>query len=204
MTDLAAEVGVHYRGKDISMQIRAFWRHIDMESLNRNSRILLTGAAGFLGGFILHQLLTTSNSYLMLLVRPSTGAQASDNLTPVEQCRERVWNNLCSYGLTASAGGDNETPLQDSSPVLITRTIFDSRVNVLVGDTSLGGLGLDSDDHAYLAQHIDVVVHAAAQVNLLYPYSALAGKRKRRKRKSCETKKKTCLSVFTRVGGWVF
>jgi thioester reductase-like protein len=174
--DLSAEVGVHYRGKDISMQIRAFWRHIDMESQNKTSRILLTGAAGFLGAFILHKLLTTSHAYLLLLVRPSTGAPSND-MTPLEQCRERVWANLLSYGLAVDSKGKKkkkktELVLESNQ---ISRDTFDSRVNVLVGDTSLGGLGLDSDDHAYLAQHIDVVVHAAAQVNLLYPYSALAG-----------------------------
>ena len=171
VVDLSAEVGVHYRGKDISMQIRAFWRHIDMESLNKTSRILLTGAAGFLGAFILHKLLTTSHAYVLLLVRPSTGGP-KDNMTPLEQCRERVWNNLLSYDLAVD-DDKKKTGLLESSQ--ITRTTFDSRVNVLVGDTSLGGLGLDSDDHAYLAQHIDVVIHAAAQVNLMYPYSALAG-----------------------------
>ena len=168
VVDLSEEVGVHYRGKDISMQIRAFWRHIDMESLNKTSRILLTGAAGFLGAFLLHKLLATSHAYVLVLVRPSNGA-SSDNLTPLERCRERVWNNLLGYGLAT------EIDTELTGKCQITRHTFDSRVNVLVGDTSLGGLGLDSDDHAYLAQHIDVVVHAAAQVNLLYPYSALAG-----------------------------
>lgn len=170
--DLPAEVGLHYRGKDISMQLRAFWRHIDMESQNKTSRILLTGAAGFLGAFLLHQFLTTSHAYMLLIVRATTVA-SQQNLTPQQLCKARVWDNLVSNGLAEDTHEDDAS--SNTAIRMITRAEFDARVNVLVGDTSLGGLGLDSDDHAYLAHHVDVVVHAAAQVNLVYPYSALAG-----------------------------
>jgi thioester reductase-like protein len=165
--DLPAEVLVHNRGKDILMQIRAFWRHIEREHLYKICRVLLTGAAGFLGAFLVHRILKNSNSYILLLIRPPTGNN-DKNLTPAEQCRARVWDNLMHYGLATS-----DVDSVDKHRIKISE--FDARINVLVGDTSLGGLGLESDDYAYLTQHIDVVIHAAAQVNLLYPYSALAG-----------------------------
>ena len=35
---------------------------------------------------------------------------------------------------------------------------------------ALVNLGLEEDDYTYLSTDVDIVVHAAAAVNLIYPY----------------------------------
>jgi thioester reductase-like protein len=44
-----------------------------------------------------------------------------------------------------------------------------SALQVFAGDTSLHHLGLDDDDYAMLGTGVDLVVHCAALVNLVYP-----------------------------------
>lgn len=41
------------------------------------------------------------------------------------------------------------------------------------GDISLLRMGLSQEDYGYLLTEIDFIIHAAAYVNLLYPYHAL-------------------------------
>lgn len=43
-----------------------------------------------------------------------------------------------------------------------------------LGDVALTALGLSEDDYQYLACDVDFVIHAAAYVNLIYPYSVRA------------------------------
>ena len=38
------------------------------------------------------------------------------------------------------------------------------------GDVGLVKMGIDDDDYTYLCTDIDYVIHAAAYVNLIYPY----------------------------------
>ncbi len=41
------------------------------------------------------------------------------------------------------------------------------------GDITIVNLGMTEDDYAYLTYEIDTIIHAAATVNLIYPYRAL-------------------------------
>ncbi|KAJ1471611.1 hypothetical protein T484DRAFT_1843426 [Baffinella frigidus] len=155
--NLDDQVGMYASPSDVSIQMRAFWRHAEVEHLFKNHRVLLTGATGFLGAFLMREMLRTTRSYLYLLVR--AGETGGGGLSPGKACRARVLRVMSEYGLL--------------SPDVAVQ--IEQRVDVLVGDASLVRFGLDEEDHAYLAQHMDVVVHAAAQVNLLYPYDALVG-----------------------------
>jgi thioester reductase-like protein len=60
-----------------------------------------------------------------------------------------------------------------SQSALQERNLWDddyaSRLQVFAGDTSLHHLGLDDDDYAMLGTGVDLVVHCAALVNLVYP-----------------------------------
>lgn len=56
--DLTKEVERHDQGVvNIDMQLRAFWRSIQYGNRWYTGRVLLTGATGFLGAFILRDLL---------------------------------------------------------------------------------------------------------------------------------------------------
>ena len=41
---------------------------------------------------------------------------------------------------------------------------------VFLGDVGLVSMGIDADDYTYLSTDIDYIIHAAAYVNLIYPY----------------------------------
>lgn len=49
---------------------------------------------------------------------------------------------------------------------------MDNRVKVIAGDVSLLYLGLSEEDYLFLTYEVDTVIHAAAYVNLIYPYQA--------------------------------
>lgn len=107
--------------------------------------ILLTGATGFVGAFLLHHLLTTvPETEVYCLVR-------SDSVT---QARQRLLDTQQRYGLSL-----NESAQQ--------------RLQALSGDVSQSLLGLDGNQFSQLAQHIDCVYHVAANVNLWYSYKTL-------------------------------
>ncbi|GCE50447.1 type I polyketide synthase [Thermosporothrix hazakensis] len=105
--------------------------------------ILLTGATGFTGAFLLSELLQRTKATVYCLVRASTPAQA----------RERVLNNLSSRTLS--------------------RQCDLSRIIALQGDLALPCFGLPSAEFDRLAESLDVIYHNGAQVNFFYPYQTL-------------------------------
>jgi len=131
-------------GSDIDLNVRAFWRYIVFT--NSSARIMLTGATGYVGAFILRELLEKTESQVFCLVRVSSKCK-----DPEAEARQRIVDNCRQHGIS----------------------IDDSRVIALPGDVSLPQLGLGSDEYHYLQQLVDIVVHSAAMVNLVYPYDLL-------------------------------
>lgn len=119
-------------------------------SLSDADTILLTGATGFLGGFLLIDLIENTSAQILCLVRFSdpTEKDMSAGLA-------RIRKNLINLGLW-----------QDS--------ILD-RMEVVPGNLSRRGLGLSTESFNELASRVDVIIHAAASVNLVYPYALLRG-----------------------------
>ncbi|MGW6569569.1 thioester reductase domain-containing protein [Streptomyces sp. NPDC054975] len=107
--------------------------------------ILLTGASGFLGAFLLRDLLRTTRATVHCLVRGSDEAQAW----------QRLRENLEWYRVWDEMEGESE------------------RIKVLVGDLSLPRLGLGEDVFDDLARTVDVVYHNGATVHWLRPYADL-------------------------------
>ncbi|MGW0217754.1 thioester reductase domain-containing protein [Micromonospora chokoriensis] len=107
------------------------------------AEVLLTGATGFVGAFLLRDLLRTTRATVHCLVR------ADDADAAVKRLRA----NLEWYRL------------QDEVDL--------GRVRVVVGDLALPTLGLAPDVFDDLARRVDVVHHAGAAVNWLHPYSTL-------------------------------
>lgn len=106
-------------------------------------RIFLTGSTGFLGAFLLWELLKKTSADIYCLVRtcnPSEGLQ-------------RIQATLKKYSLS---GED-----------------FGNRIKPIVGDLSQPLLGLDQEQFRYLAQTIDTIYHNGAWVNFIEPYSRL-------------------------------
>lgn len=108
------------------------------------SDILLTGASGFVGAFLLDRLLRDTTARIHCPVRASGAAHAE----------RRVLAALTRYGLRADDAARQ-------------------RLVCFPADLAAPGLGLSPEHADGLAACLDLIVHNGAQVNFLYPYSAL-------------------------------
>lgn len=113
------------------------------EAATRPERVLLTGGTGFLGAFLLAELLRQTRAEVRCLVR------APD----AEGAAARLRKALESYSLW-----DEESA---------------ARIVPVPGDLSEPLLGLGRRRFEELAGEVDAVYHSGASVNWVYPYSAL-------------------------------
>ncbi len=117
-------------------------------SLKAADNVLLTGATGFLGAFLLNDLLEGTSAHIICLVR---SAEPSDDDVP--GCIARLRRNLIDLGLW--------------------RDSIMERVTILPGNLQRKRFGMSPDAFTELANKTQVIIHAAAMVNLVYPYAAL-------------------------------
>ncbi|WP_281883439.1 non-ribosomal peptide synthetase [Paenibacillus sp. YYML68] len=100
------------------------------------SDILLTGATGYLGSHILHDLLTTTDANIHVLVRPNLGQNAIS----------RIWKTMDVY----------------FGQQLFAK--YTSRIFVYEGDLVSASLGLSGEQLAQLKSKITSIIHAGADV----------------------------------------
>lgn len=105
--------------------------------------VLLTGATGFLGAFLLRELLDRTAAEVHCLVRAES----------VEAGRVRLRQTLQTYSLWHDG--------------------LEERIVPVPGDLSEPSVGLSAAVSADLAATIDVIYHSGAQVNWIYPYARL-------------------------------
>ncbi|MHC5737459.1 thioester reductase domain-containing protein [Nostoc sp.] len=103
----------------------------------------MTGATGFLGAFLLHDLLALTGADIYCLVR-------SEN---PESGRIKLQNNLESYG--------------------IWQERFKDRIIPVIGNLSQPLLGLAEQQFQKLACEMDIIYHSGALLHYTYPYSLL-------------------------------
>ncbi|MFN6484862.1 MULTISPECIES: amino acid adenylation domain-containing protein [unclassified Nostoc] len=111
--------------------------------ISEPNAILLTGATGFLGAFLLAELLQQTKADIYCLVRYQN----------FEYSNNKLQNTLESYG--------------------IWNEIWSSRIIPIIGDLSKPLLGLETERFQQLASTIDVIYHNGAWVHHIYPYSIL-------------------------------
>ena len=116
---------------------------VSTEVASRPERVLLTGATGFLGSFLLSELLRHTRAEIYCIVRAPN----------VEEGERRIRGSLEAYALW-----DEERS---------------SRIVPVAGDLSEPLLGLGAERFEELAAEIDAVYHNGASVNWVYPYEAL-------------------------------
>ncbi|MFF9915911.1 thioester reductase domain-containing protein, partial [Streptomyces sp. NPDC013457] len=114
-----------------------------VRSVGDPREVLLTGASGFLGAFLLRDLMRSTGARVHCLVRGDDPVQA----------RARLRENLERYQVWDAVDAD--------------------RLSVIVGDLAEPRLGLSEEDFDRLAETVDVVYHNGAQVHWLHPYQSL-------------------------------
>ncbi|KAF2108220.1 hypothetical protein BDV96DRAFT_587928 [Lophiotrema nucula] len=114
--------------------------------------VLLTGVTGFLGAFLLNDLLESTSAKIICLVRFADPSQDDYGAAIA-----RIRRNLLDMGLWNDA--------------------IMERIEIVSGNLSRKRFGLSPDAFKEIAKRLDgqVIVHAAATVNLVYPYAALRG-----------------------------
>lgn len=105
--------------------------------------IFLTGGTGFLGAFIIAELMQRTNAVIHCLVRAKNAVEG----------KQRLQKNLESYG--------------------IWKPEFDDRLVPVLGDLASPRFGLSDSQFDQLAHDIDVIYHCAASLNFVFPYRAL-------------------------------
>jgi amino acid adenylation domain-containing protein/thioester reductase-like protein len=107
------------------------------------ARVLLTGASGFVGRFVLAELLEQTTTEVYCLVRAAN----------TEAAGTRLRESLQSAGRWKRG--------------------WESRIIPVLGDLARPRLGLSEEAFSSLATTIDAIYHGGALVNFLYPYAAL-------------------------------
>ncbi|NEO24343.1 thioester reductase domain-containing protein, partial [Moorena sp. SIO4A5] len=116
---------------------------VAFEDITEPKNIFLTGATGFLGVYLLSELLEQTQGNIYCLVRATSS----------EKGKQRLQRALESYSLW------NETK--------------SSRIIPVIGELSAPLLGLDESQFNHLASQMDVIYHNGAWVNFVYSYSVL-------------------------------
>lgn len=110
--------------------------------------VLLTGATGFLGAFVLRDLLSLRKKEVGRVIAHVRAKDAASGLSRLREggiarsCWDEAW-------------------------------VKDGRLDVIVGDLAEERLGLKEREWVRLAQEVDVILHNGALVHWVYPYSKL-------------------------------
>lgn len=114
-----------------------------LDTVDQPRQIFLTGATGFLGAFLLHDLLQKTTATIYCLVRAAN----------LEEAKQKLRKNLQLY--------------------LLPDLTLNKRVVIVLGDLGQPRFGLSEQQFVELATSVDLIYHNGAFVNLIYPYSAL-------------------------------
>ena len=113
------------------------------KSTTNLDNVFLTGGTGFLGAFLIQELLQETNADIYCLVRAAHP----------EEGKRKLKKNLQQY--------------------FVWEEEFSPRIIPVVGDLSKPLLGISTEGFDMLAANLDAIYHSAAMLNYVYPYSAL-------------------------------
>ena len=137
--ELTKEQGMMRRDSELKLPATKIARS---KSSYEMKNILLTGGSGFLGPFIIQNILNQTNAMIKVISRRSN---AEDYI--LEQMQK---SNLLD---------------------LETITKFKSRVEVISGDLELPSLGLSKESWKKLSNEVDTIFHNGASVNYIFSYA---------------------------------
>ncbi|MGA4837858.1 thioester reductase domain-containing protein [Streptomyces sp. G45] len=122
----------------------------------RPRQVLLTGATGFVGAFVLRELLRRTEADVHCLVRADSERAGRDRLRAV----------LASYGIDAPLGTDSTDGTDGTNG-------GGGRVRIVPGDLAHDRLGVGAARWRGLCDRVDTIVHAGAYVHHLSSYERL-------------------------------
>lgn len=105
--------------------------------------VFLTGGTGFLGAFVIADLLRLTTARIYCLVRAGSEREG----------KQRLLDNLSHYGLAPREA--------------------DARIVAVPGDLEQPGLALDAQTYGWLAEHADILYHLGASVSFMPGYQQL-------------------------------
>ena len=114
-----------------------------LEFPDQLKKILITGVTGFLGAFLLGELLKQTSADIYCLVRATSD----------EVGKQKIEHNLKKYGLWQVENCD--------------------RIKPILGDLSKKRLGVSDDTFETLSREIQAIYHSGASISLIHPYSTL-------------------------------
>lgn len=117
--------------------------HAGMRNATSRPSVFLTGVTGFVGAFLLYELLHQTESDIWCLVRSAS----------VEQGKQRIRAHLKSYYLW-----DEQ---------------FEPRIFPVIGDLAQPLLGIPAQQFAELGERLTAIYHNGALVNFIYPYAGM-------------------------------
>lgn len=158
--NLLEELELHDTGfVNIDMSLRAFWRSFRVGNRWNKGRVLVTGGSGFLGAFLIRELLLNTKTFIYCLIREHPDVSA--------HCR--LINSLKKFGILAK---DEKKGTEKQK---IIAKLLPSRLATVKGDVAIVNLGMNEEEYMHMCTEVDFIIHAAASVNLAYPYIALQG-----------------------------
>lgn len=129
--------------KDVYLEVDLVPVEKNNPNLYKPKAILLTGATGFLGVYLLQQFIQKTDADIYCLIRANSQYEAREKL--VENIRSHKLSNL----------GNNP------------------RIKIVVGYLEKILLGINPDEFDFLAQKVDAIFHCGAMVHHLYDYNKL-------------------------------
>lgn len=123
-----------------SVQFNHFHSSIPKTNFRYPKNVLISGVTGFLGAYLLSELLEQTNAHICCMVRESTESRGLG----------RVVENLRKYNLW--------------------KFEYSSRIAIVISDLSKERLGIAPDIYASLSKMVDVVFMNAAKMNFNTPY----------------------------------
>jgi thioester reductase-like protein/FkbH-like protein len=134
---------IDFKGDIFLYDVPVKYRPLKLVVSEKPNNILLTGATGFLGAYLLRDLLLQTDATIYCLVRAQND----------EQAIRRIRNNLLQYGIWDIA--------------------WQTRIKVVIGDLVETYFGLTNEIYQQLATTIECIYHNGALVNFIYPYNTL-------------------------------
>ncbi|HEY5731500.1 MAG TPA: thioester reductase domain-containing protein, partial [Anaerolineales bacterium] len=124
-------------------------RGLSYQPVKEIQNVLLTGGTGFLGAYVIAEILKTTNASVYCLVRPRRGEDSKQRIEK-QMKQNQVW------------AGDEAW-----------FSAWQNRLHVVGGDVTLPRLGMMDAEYEFLSRKVDAIFHGAAHVNFIYPYEAL-------------------------------